>query len=64
MHKKDPNQKLSIVYEDDGIGFKPNKNTNNGLGLRNIKNRIALLKGGVCGLTHPQPPKERWFLLM
>ncbi|NQU32421.1 MAG: hypothetical protein HQ521_04235 [Bacteroidetes bacterium] len=38
---------ISLIYEDDGIGFNYLKNTNKGLGLRNIENRVELLNGSL-----------------
>jgi len=40
-------QNLSLIYEDDGIGFDYSKNKSKGLGLRNIENRVALLDGSL-----------------
>ena len=40
-------QNISLVYEDDGIGFNHSKTENKGLGLRNIENRVALLDGAL-----------------
>ena len=36
--------KISLIYEDDGIGFDANKN-HKGLGLNNVKNRVQLISG-------------------
>lgn len=36
-------QTLSVIVEDNGVGF--NKESKNGIGLSNIEERIALLKG-------------------
>jgi signal transduction histidine kinase len=36
--------KISLIYEDDGIGFDSSKNRK-GLGLNNIKNRVQLING-------------------
>ncbi|MCZ2222971.1 MAG: sensor histidine kinase, partial [Chitinophagales bacterium] len=42
------NQEIAITIEDDGKGFNTNtKNNNEGIGLKNIKTRIAYLKGVV-----------------
>lgn len=38
------NNQISLIYEDDGIGFQHEKN-NKGLGLNNIKNRVKLIHG-------------------
>ncbi|NOY48269.1 MAG: sensor histidine kinase [Chlorobi bacterium] len=38
------NNNLLITIEDDGIGFNPNNNYK-GLGLKNIRSRVELLKG-------------------
>lgn len=38
-------QNISLIYEDDGIGFNYSINAGKGLGLRNIENRVALLDG-------------------
>ena len=43
----DDDQKINIIYEDDGIGFDPDKNTTKGLGLKNIRNRLELLNGSM-----------------
>ena len=43
----DGEQKISIIYEDDGIGFNHKKNTRKGLGLNNIKNRLELINGNM-----------------
>jgi signal transduction histidine kinase len=40
------NSRLLIIAEDDGIGFDIEEN-NNGLGINNIRNRIASLKGSI-----------------
>lgn len=40
------NSKLLIIAEDDGIGFDM-EGTKEGLGINNIKNRIASLKGSI-----------------
>ncbi len=37
---------MSIIFEDDGIGFDPNK-IEKGLGLANIESRIQLLNGKI-----------------
>ena len=38
-------KKLSLLVEDDGIGFAYNDQNLQGIGLKNIKNRVANLKG-------------------
>ena len=37
--------KISLIYEDDGIGFNYTKTKRKGLGLKNIRNRLELLNG-------------------
>ncbi len=39
------NKNISLIYEDDGIGFGYEKKERKGLGLKNIENRITLLDG-------------------
>ena len=39
------NNKISLIYEDDGIGFNYTETKRKGLGLKNIKNRLELLNG-------------------
>lgn len=41
------NNGICLYYEDNGIGFNKNKPSNNGLGIRNIKNRVRLLNGNL-----------------
>ena len=41
------NQSISLIYEDDGIGFNYSENAGKGLGFRNIENRVALLDGSL-----------------
>ena len=41
------NKNISLIYEDDGLGFSYSKNENKGLGIRNIENRVALLDGSL-----------------
>ena len=36
---------LSVMVEDNGIGFISGQDSNSGIGLNNIKNRVAYLKG-------------------
>jgi len=43
----DEEQQINIIYEDNGIGFDPAKNTTKGLGLKNIQNRLELLNGSM-----------------
>jgi len=38
---------LSLIYEDDGIGFNYSEIIPKGLGLKNIKNRVTLLNGSL-----------------
>jgi signal transduction histidine kinase len=37
--------KLTVTVEDDGIGFDPKKNKENGIGWTNILSRVAFLNG-------------------
>jgi len=39
------NELLTVTIEDDGFGFEIQKNTNQGLGLSSVKERIAYLNG-------------------
>lgn len=41
------NNRLIIIYEDDGIGFDMNETSSKGMGLPNIRNRINALKGSI-----------------
>ena len=42
---KEENKSLVIHIEDNGIGFKSEMNTKNGIGITNMQNRIQLLNG-------------------
>ncbi len=41
------NNNLSLIYEDDGIGFDYTQTKHNGLGLNNVENRVTLLNGSL-----------------
>lgn len=43
---------ILLVCEDDGIGFDENKN-HNGMGLKNIKNRVSKLSGDIHFSSNP-----------
>ncbi len=43
----------SLLYEDDGIGFNYDENDNKGLGLRNIRNRLSIMKGSLTVDSSP-----------
>nr|WP_233173972.1 7TM diverse intracellular signaling domain-containing protein [Pedobacter sp. ASV19] len=38
---------VQIMTEDDGVGFNNNQHKTNGIGLKNIKGRVAFLKGTI-----------------
>ncbi len=44
IHLNKYTKKLSLLIEDDGIGF-ATANSADGIGLQNIKNRVAFLNG-------------------
>lgn len=39
------NERMEIVVEDNGIGIEENHNNGEGIGLRNIRNRVKVCKG-------------------
>ena len=41
------NNKLILMYDDNGVGFNINHKTSKGIGLLNIENRVKLLKGEI-----------------
>ncbi len=47
------NNELTLMIEDNGIGFDVNKVNNNGIGLKNIRSRIEYLNGNVNFDSHP-----------
>src|SRR3546814_909231 len=46
-------QFLSLTVEDDGCGFHPQEVGKKGLGVKNVENRVALLRGRVEIDSHP-----------
>ena len=38
---------INIIYEDNGIGFIPKDESNSGVGLKNIQNRLELINGSM-----------------
>lgn len=43
----DNDKKISIIYEDNGKGFNPEKPSKKGVGLNNIRNRLELINGNM-----------------
>jgi len=39
--------KLTLMYDDNGVGFQHNSKSHRGIGLMNIENRVKLLKGEI-----------------
>ena len=39
------NQLLTIIYQDNGQGFDPDKLSKKGLGLKNIESRVSMIRG-------------------
>lgn len=47
-------QRFTIRYQDNGIGFNPDASgKNTGIGLQNIKSRVAILNGALHIKSHP-----------
>lgn len=49
----DKSHNISIMYEDDGIGFDFQKQRHKGYGLMNIENRVKLIQGQIAFDTRP-----------
>ena len=47
--------RIFFYYYDNGIGFEPERMNNSGIGLRNIKSRVALMNGQLKII--PRKPK-------
>jgi signal transduction histidine kinase len=47
-------QYISLLIEDDGIGFERTKAYKNGIGLFNVQSRVALMEGNLSIDTSPQ----------
>jgi signal transduction histidine kinase len=51
---KKSHKSLSLSIEDDGVGFDSNQiDINGGLGLKNLENRVYLLKGNLVIESNP-----------
>ncbi|GAB4231985.1 MAG: hypothetical protein Tsb0034_04580 [Ekhidna sp.] len=54
------NHDLSIIFQDNGIGFNPNQNTE-GMGLKNIRKRVEKLNGDLT--IESKPEKGATFII-